>query len=163
MSDFRSAIAVALFACALAGAIRAEEPAPPVPLAKAAPDLDKLQGRWRAVSIAEGDRAVVPESKDAPLVEFCGGTLTLSYKEPGDTWKRQVYKITLGETKTHKTIDLFHTTPPGRGIYEWIDPGEKPTRLRLALATGRKCPDKFGGDGVVVYELVALEMPAVVK
>lgn len=172
----------------------AKQPAKPIT------DRDRLQGTWRVVGINEqidgkGEFVLKPYQFDPRIpanglvIEFTNNTMTMPYRDATDGWKRRLYKMTVDETKSPKTIDLHDGNKPiGRGIYEfthsvscatchkqsfdrvggerlgatWCTPGfdaavKGKSGMRLALTIDGTRPAKFGGHGVIVFDLQRLD------
>jgi RNA polymerase sigma factor (sigma-70 family) len=158
--------------------------------AAALTDRDRLQGKWRVVSLTENGKTTPTNSKDPWEVQIVSRTIRMPYLEGGKEWKHREYVFDVNEVVSPRTIDLIAPGKPvGRGIYEFIggfvtcsschnhpfieegappplgemwtlcEPARKDERamrdagVRLALSIDGKRPTKFGGDGVIVFEM----------
>jgi RNA polymerase sigma factor (sigma-70 family) len=96
------------------------EPPPPLPKSLAA--LEPFQGKWRVITIAEGETTTaVWKWTDQPWeVEIAGATFAMPYRDGSGGRKREEYKFAVDDTAQPPTIDLIAPGKPvGKGIYQF--------------------------------------------
>lgn len=117
-------------------------------------DLDRMQGTWSVVSLAEQGKAIPATETD--VLEFIVKKDVVSIYEKGKLEFQ--YQMTLDSTKTPKTIDFKHLIGEDKGRVEpgiFAFDGDK---LKLALDEKRKGrPTVFEGKETETYNVIVLK------
>ncbi|MBN9120061.1 MAG: sigma-70 family RNA polymerase sigma factor [Planctomycetes bacterium] len=93
--------------------------------AKSLTDHDRLQGKWRVVSLTENGKTAPTDPKDPWVMEFASRTFRMPFFETDGGWTQREYVFALDTTTTPRTIELFAPNKPiGRAVYEFTAPAK---------------------------------------
>ena len=152
--------------------------------AKSLTDSDRLQGSWRVVAVSANGKTAPANPKEPWVVEVASRVIQIPYQQrEGWTQREYVFDVNEAQSPRQIDL-VRPNDPAARGIYEFTAPATacvkchdgksglkllplpgaiglcgfclKTTQLglRLALSTDGKRPTTFGGEGVIVFEMV---------